>query len=188
MRGENPVSEFFVGRHRVVPTDNGGFWIYPNGGARARYYGPESHIAQSLGAGNQEVDPEVRARNFAAGTHEPVYYLRNERGEAGIPPEPGLPIPAGSTLHEAKSLAEIDALSREMSRDLLEKVFDDGTATRFFDRLLGNPIETLKDQMRNPRISRMERDVIPLLIQDLERMEDRNRDVEANVRFRSRES
>lgn len=74
-----------------------------------------------------------------------------------------------------------------MNRDLFREFYDDGTATRLFDKLLGDPIKTLKDQMNNPKISRMERDVIPLLIQDLDEMERRNRQLETNVRFYERE-
>ena len=120
------------------------------------------------------------------GTIEPVYYLRNEHGEVGIPPEPGLPIPEGSTLHEARSLQEVDSLTRELNRDMRERFYDDGYATQMLDRALGNPIETLMEQMKHP-VSRMERDVIPLLIQDLENLEKERRQVYTDVRFYERE-
>ena len=177
--------EFYIGKHRVIESDHG-FWIYPNDRPRGRFYAFGTPIADSIRNGHKEVDPEKTERAFKPGTHEPIFYLRDEHGKVGIPPEPGLPIPTGCTLHEAKSLQEIDAITREMNIDLHSQFYDDGTATRYLDAALGNPIETLKEQLRNP-ISRMERDVIPLLIEELEDMERKNRRVETSTRFYSRE-
>lgn len=181
------TDEFFIGKHRIVPTESGGFWVYPRGGARGRFYGPDSPVSQSIRSGCEAVDPEIRARAFKTGTIEPVYYIRDSEGKAGVPPVPGLDVPEGCTLHEARSLQEIDALAREMNRDLFEGFYDDGTATRLFDKLLGDPLKTLRQQLEHP-VSRMERDVIPLLIQDLEDMERRNREVHTEIHFRHRES
>lgn len=178
--------DFYIGKHRVSPCESGGYFVYPNDGARGRYYAQGSKTANAIQAGSGQIDPETGVRVNKFGTHEPVFYFRDGNGKVGIPPAGGLDLPEGCTLHEARSLQEIDSLTKEIQKDFNDSVHDDGMATRMFDMVLGDPIRQLEDAMRKAK-SEIEKEVTGLLIRDLEAMESRNQESYGNMYFRERE-
>ena len=174
----------YVGEHRVEISENG-VWVYPRDRGRGRYYGNETSVAKSVRQGN--VEDFKRPRFYKEGHHEPVYYLRDAEGKVGVPPEPGLPIPDGSTLFEATSLQEIDKISREMNLELAEQFRDEGEFTEMVDYVMGDPRKVLAQNLLNPK-SNLERDLIPMLLDVLDGSADERTRAKTQLFFRGRES
>jgi len=131
---------------------------------------------------------EKKKRAFKAGQIDPVQYYRADDGTVGIPSEPGL-LPDGirrDQVFEASSLSELDSLSKEMSREYYEKWNDHGEFTEMMESALDSPRSRLISQMMNPK-SEKERDVIRLLLKELDREAADRQRVTSNVFFHQRE-
>lgn len=111
-----------------------------------------------------------------------AYYYRDpETNEIGIPADPEL-APEGVKLERIDSIHEAEKLAREMSADSYRKFSDDGSFTATMDQALGNPRQTLIDQMAHPK-SQMERDVLPLLVKELDDEADRRTQITTDTKF-----
>jgi hypothetical protein len=148
----------------ITPTESGGFWVKFREG-RSRFFAAGSDMALKLQAGQAFEKIEESRRAFAAGTHEPVVYFRNEDGKIGVPPDPSM-IPAGCVRYEANNLAEIDRISAEMDRDHYNDFQDDGRFTAGMDDWLGGPRQYLVDRLQQGNLTNKHRDVIHAMIRD----------------------
>jgi len=126
-------------------------------------------------------------RAFKQGSHEPMYYDRDENGDIGIPPSPDIPVAQGSTRFTVDNLRDADKLAAEMSERQYRKFQDDGAFTIQAEELLGGPRSVLVSQMMNPK-TEMEREVIRLLLPELDREEADRQKISSEVRFAWRES
>lgn len=110
-----------------------------------------------------------------------AYYYRNPDGTIGIPPAPEL-APPGVTLERIDDIATARKLSAEMSAHDYEKFQDHGRFTEEMESILGNPRQTLIDQMAHPK-SQLERDTIPLLIEELDKEAADRTKISTDVKF-----
>lgn len=116
---------------KVEFTDDGGCWLEVRAG-RSKYFPPKHEVTLAAKKAIKEnrrpiLDGLIKTkRAFAAGTHEPVVYYRDEENNICIPPDPNI-IPKGAERLEIKSLKEADALCREMSLDLKQRFMNDAT-------------------------------------------------------------
>jgi len=123
-------------------------------------------------------------RTEKKGHIEPVTYYRDEDGNIGVPPEPGM-IPEGCIALQATSLGELDKLASEMTAQQRETWRDNGF-TEQMEEMLGRPRKELVSEMANA--SPYGREIIRGLLEHLDKEEaDRDR-VSANVYFHKRES
>lgn len=160
------TNTFYLGSMRVEPTDSGNFWLYPRYG-RGRLILAGSSTAKAITEG-REISMAVAAGDrMAAGTHEPLVYFRDESGKIGIPPDPSM-IPAGMERLEARTLADVDRMMAEMSRESLADFTDEeGAFQEGLDYIIGNPRRHLVQQLGRS-ISNRERDFIHEAIKDLD--------------------
>jgi len=179
MRGK-----FYLGRHRVEPVDTG-YWLYPNDGIRGRFYAKDSAIGKSIAAGSEQLSL-ASPRNFKPGHHEPIHYFRDASGKVGIFAEDGLDLPEGCTAFQATSLPEIDAITKEMQSDLESQFGNDLGFIREMDKMLGDPIQMLKDQMSHPK-SNLDRSVCKMLIDEFEATDRNLSRIPTQTYFRERE-
>jgi hypothetical protein len=149
---------------KITATDNGGFWCEFKPG-RSRFFAAGSDMALKIQAGQAIEKLDASRRAFAAGTHEPVVYFRNQDGKIGVPPDPTM-IPAGCVRYEANNLADVDRISAEMDADHYQGFQDDGAFTRGLDDFLGEPRKYLVDRLMEGALSNKHRDVIHEMIKD----------------------
>ena len=176
---------FMLGEHRVEPTGNG-YWLFPRSGARGRFIPYGSETARRIEAGHALTDIDRTRRAFAAGTHEPVVAWREADGTLSIPPDPSFAPPPDAERFEIRTLAEADRVAAEERQRILSKWQGDEEFTRTMDATFDNPRSQLITQMLNPK-SEMERDVIRLVIKELDEMESQRQNVEAHAFFHWRE-
>lgn len=140
-------------------------------------------------------DPEMAAinlealertrRSFARGTHEPVWYYRDDSGRVCIPPDKEA-IPPGVARLSINNLRDADRLTKEV-RDDLQAKFAGDSFTEEMEANLGSPRKALLDRMAVTH-SNFERDTIRLLIKDMDNEENKRQSMEAHAHFHWRES
>lgn len=164
-----------------------GYWVYPKDG-RCRFisFDSPSGIRISQGLVLDSVGKSKRA--FATGTHEKMVFFRNAEGKVGIPPDPNM-IPIGCQKFEVKSLAEADALSREMTNDLKRQFADDAATDYFEDAQRDENGNTPREVIsRYATSTEYEREVRVEMLKHLDKLADDRNKVDTNVFFDWRES
>lgn len=109
------------------------------------------------------------------------YYIDPEDGTIGIPPDPSL-APEGMELIRVDSARHAEKLQKQMAEQEYGRWQDDGHFSQMMEEVLGNPRQTLVDQMAHPK-SQLEKDTIPLLLEHLDKEEKDRTKVEADVKF-----
>lgn len=145
-----------------VEESDYGVWIkFPNGRSRYALKGSELY-AQVM---EQREDPKLRERG-----RETTVYYRDASGEIGVPPSPDSPIPEGCVRLEANTLAEQDRLGKEMAEQSRRKWEGSDEATEAMEDGFGSPRQVLIDKMATGHYkSQLEKDLIPMLVKDLDR-------------------
>ena len=167
---------------KITKSDHG-FWVEYKTGRSRFIVATEQEM--------QEFDLallEKKKRAFKAGTIDPVQYYRDDSGRIGIPAEPGL-LPEGvrpDQVFQATSLPELDRLSKEMSDDYRKEWQDNGAFTEMMEEQMGSPRSRLVSQMMNPKTEK-EREVIRILLQELDKESADRQRVTSNFMFHHRE-
>lgn len=166
---------------------DGSCWIEVKAG-RKRWFGKD-HAATKAARNGLTLDGIGKAqRAFAAGTHEHMIFYRDAEGKVGIPPDPNM-IPAGCQKFEVKSLAEADALSREMTNDLKRQFADDAATDYFEDAQRDENGNTPREVIsRYATSTEYEREVRVEMLKHLDKLADDRNKVDTNVFFDWRES
>jgi hypothetical protein len=127
---------------------------------------------------------ELRRR--VQGTHEPVTYYVDRDGKIGVPPEPGMEPPDDVTVHTFNTLHEADQLASRMQEQMYADFQDDGNTTAAFDDILQFKRAELVDAMsRQP--GRKGREVVRLMLEDLDREERDRQRISTRAFFHYRE-
>lgn len=166
--------------YEVEQSDHG-LWIkFPNGRQRFALKGSELYAQVMEGQQN----PALRER----GRDVTVYYRDLKTGEIGVPPSPDSPIPSGCERLEATSIFDQDRLSKSLAAQEQRKWEGSMEATEAMEDGFGNPRKVLTDKMATGHYkSQLEKDLIPMLVNELDREErDRGR-IEHNFSVHSRE-
>lgn len=148
-------------------NDDGSCWIkFDNGRSRYAYKGSEL-----LARVKEGLSPQVRER----GRDVTVYY-RNPDGTLGVPAEEQF-IPAGCERLEARTLSEQDELGRALAAQEHRKWEGSAEANAVMEEAFDNPRQRLIDKLSTGQVKgNLEREVIRLIIDDLDKEErDRNR-------------
>lgn len=176
---------FYLGSMKVEPTAEGNFWIYPRHG-RGRFILAGSSTARAITEGHSISLTIAAGERMAAGTHEPLVYFRNEQGKIGIPPDPSM-IPTGFERLEARTLADVDRMMAEMSRESLADFTDEeGAFQEGLDAIIGNPRQHLVSQLGRS-ISNKERDVIHVMLKELDHEQAQRQKITTDVRHYGRD-
>lgn len=139
-----------------------GVWIkFPNGRQRFALQGSELYAQVMEGDEN----PELRER----GRDVTTYYRDPQTGEIGVPPTADSPIPAGCEKLEARTIFEQDRLGKELAEQSRRK-WESGDASEEIERSMNSPRQVLIDKMATGHYkSQLERDLIPMMVEDLDR-------------------
>lgn len=159
-----------VKRMYEIEESTYGVWIkFPNGRSRFALKGGDLYAQLMEGHSN----PELRER----GRDITTYYRDFKTGEIGVPPSADSPIPAGCERLEARSIFEQDKLAKSLADQERIKWEGSREATEAMESGMGSPRQVLIDKMATGHYkSQLEKDLIPMLIQDLDREEqDRGR-------------
>lgn len=148
---------------------------------------PATHIwPRSIKAGQSLSRLEDSQRRHATGTHEPVTYYIDDKGDIGVPPEPGLQPPDNVTVHTFNTLQEADRLAAKMRDQMYRDFQDDGVATEYFDQVTGWDRDDMLRAMREGG-GRKEREVARLMLEDIDREAADRQRISTNAFFHFRE-
>lgn len=169
-------------------NEDGSCWIEIKAG-RKKWFGKD-HVATKAARDGLILDGLHKTqRAFAAGTHEPVVYFRDEDGKINLPPDPSI-LPPGVERMEIRSLAEADNLTREMTAELRERWSYD--ATEDLDNMArdvnGNTPRDLVEKEHLSPLTDYGREVTGKMLEELDREARDRKSVSANVFFQWRES
>lgn len=150
----------------IEQDTKGNYWLEYKPG-RFRAVIRESDLWHQIEAG-QTVSTADRPQ-AAVGTFTPVIYFRNQDGTIGIPPSPESPIPSTAIRCEARTLSEVDAVTREMNIHDAQRFHDnDEFRENFSQAMFGtDPRSDLRTRLANSR-SNKERDVIRMMLHESE--------------------
>jgi len=178
-----------MSRFEITISDYG-YWVADTHKGRNRFVPASPSELSALNADLAIARAQAPIRE--AGRTPRVYY-RDAEGRIGIPPEPDM-IPKDCQRYECTSLAEEDALAREMSQEMQQKWKDNGEGTEmceamladYTDRPVGAKQELVNALNNNPR-GRKEKEVIRIMLSELDREEALNHRVNTDFYWRSRE-
>lgn len=171
---------------KIEITDDG-CWIEIKAG-RSRWFPKGSRAYEAARQGLILDGLQKTQRAFAAGTHEPVVYYRDEENRICIPPDPNI-IPPGMERIEIKSLREADSLCREMTQEMRNRFSYDATPAlddMSRDKSGRTPREVVLAENNNP-LTDYGREVTGAMLEALDREERDRKNINANVFFRWRE-
>lgn len=173
---------------RIERSDHG-WWVHNDRG-RGRFYPNGSSVAEKIERGldaEAMAEAERTRRVFAEGTHEPVKAWRNPDGTIGIPPDPSFPCPDDAEPFEIRTLAQADAVCKEIREEMLGKWQGDQQFTEMADWAFGDPRKALLQRMAETS-SNFERDTLRLLVEELDKEQSNRENVDAYSYFPWRES
>ena len=159
-----------------------GYWVEFKPG-RSRFFEFGTDVAQRIEKGLISDSIVKTRRAFAAGTHEPVVYYRDDNG-INIPPSPDA-VPPGVERLEIRTLRDADKLCREMSLELKQKFAYD--CTDVLDDMQrdanGNtPRDVILHENNHPKTD-YGREVTRQMLAVLDHEERERKKVNAEVRF-----
>lgn len=178
-----------MSRYQITISDHG-YWVTDTHKGRNRFV-PAS--ASELSALNADLAIERARSPIRESGRTPRVYYRDAEGKIGIPPEPDM-IPKDCQRFECTTLAEEDALAREMSADMLSKWKDHGEGTEMMEAMLadytgksfGARDELVRALNNNPR-GRKEKDIIRIMLSELDQEEALNHRANTDFFWHSRE-
>lgn len=174
-----------LGEHRVERSDYG-WWVYPRGGQRAKFYPHGSVTARRIDSGIALDNLERTRRAHATGTHEPISAWRNPDGTIGIPADPSFAPPADSEPFQITTLAQADAIAREIEAQTYAQWHGDEAFTSAMDERLGHPREALNTRLLQTS-SQFEKEVIREFLKELDTKESQRRDIRVHAGFHYRD-
>jgi len=153
-----------------------GYWVKDTAKGRSRFIEADPATLANL-------DTIFRDRERG---RPPKVYFRDAEGKIGIPPEPDM-IPKDCQRFECSSLAEEDALAKEMSAEMYSKWQDHGAMTEIFDGMFDDPRKSLVDALASGPRGRKEAEAIRIMLSDLDQEAAQRQKITSNVFFHNRE-